>query len=140
MDDDAGQGGRQIEAIVAGALFELRKAQERADILGAILLAAGRFEAVCAVIRSSDSPEALVSGLAELLGVGDAAGTAVANMQLKLLAPYRHRLMVGEYDELSAGIADLKSVLESPERQRMLIGTERGDYLVACGLRDSAAQ
>lgn len=136
MDDDTRQVDDEVGAIVAGARHELSRCQERAEILGALLQAMDRFEAVCALVRSSESPEAVVSGLTGLLGVGEVAARAVADMQVLRLAPYRHRLLVGEYEELSTVIADLKSTLSSSERQRELVGTKRGDYLAARRPRD----
>jgi DNA gyrase subunit A len=123
-DRDPRQVDPDIEAIVAGARHQLSKHQERAEILRAVLQALDQFEAVYTLVRSSESLEALLSGLSELLGTGESAARAVANLQLLTLAPYRHRRLVDEYEELSQAIADLKSILASPERLRQLVGTD----------------
>jgi DNA gyrase subunit A len=129
VDDNASELGPEIAAIAAGARYELRKCQERAEILAAVLQSMDRFDEVCALVRSIESDEALLSGLARLLGVGEPGARAAADMQVRRLAPYRRRLLAAEYEELSSAISDLQLILDSPDRQRELIGTERGDYL-----------
>jgi DNA gyrase subunit A len=136
VDDNASELGPEVAAIVAGARYQLRKCQERADILAAVLQLTDRFDEVCALVRASESAEALVSGLAGLLGVGERAARAAADMQVRTLAPYRHRLLAAEREELSQAIGDLQSILDSRDRQRELIGTERGDYLAGQQPRD----
>jgi DNA gyrase subunit A len=129
VDDDASELDSEVAAIVAGVRYQMRKCQERAEILVAVLQSTDRFDEVCALVRSSESDEALVSGLARLLGVSEPAARAAADMQVRRLAPYRQRLLAAEYEELSSAMGDLQSILDSPDRQRELIGTERGDYL-----------
>lgn len=136
MDDDRGQADHAVDAIAAGARYELTTYQERAELLEAILQATEQFEAVWSLVRSSDSAEALVSGLAELLGLSETASRVVADMQLKTAAPYRHRRVAAEFEECAATIADLRSILASPERLSELVGTERGDHLAARRPRD----
>jgi DNA gyrase subunit A len=130
-DDDAIQLVREVDAIVAGARQLLRNQQERMEILGPLLQVPDRFNSIYALIRSSESPEALVSALAGLLGVSEVVARAVADMQLRSLTPFRQRLMTDEYRQCSALIADLKLILASPERQRELVGTQRGADLAA---------
>ncbi len=130
-DNDASQLVGEIEAIVAGARYQLSRLEERAEILGPVLHVTDRFDSVYALVRSSESPEALLSGLAELLGVSEPVARAVADLQLRSLAPFRQRLMADEYETCSALMADLRLILASPERQRELVGTERGDDLAA---------
>jgi DNA gyrase subunit A len=136
MDDDASELDSEVAAIVAGARYQLRTCWERAEILAAVLQSMDRFDEVCALVSSSESAEDLVSGLGRLLSVGELAARAAADMQVRSLAPYRRRLLAAEYEELSSAIADLQSILDSPDRQRELIGTERGDYLAGQQPRD----
>jgi DNA gyrase subunit A len=136
VDDDASELDPEVAAIVAGVRYLLRKCRERVEILAAVLQSMDRFDEVCALVRSSESAEDLVSGLARLLSVRELAARAAADMQVRSLAPYRRRLLAAEYEELSSAIADLQSILDSPDRQRELIGTERGDYLAGQQPRD----
>jgi len=130
-DDNPSQFAHEIGAIVAGARYELKRLEERAQILGPLLQVTERFDSVYALVRSSESPEALVSGLAGLLGVSEVVARAVADIQLRSLTPFRQRLIADEYEHCSALIADLGLILASPDRQRELVGTERGDELAA---------
>jgi DNA gyrase subunit A len=136
VDDDSGHLNREIDAIVAGARCQLNRLEGRAQILGPLLQVTDRFDSIYALVRSSESPEALVSGLAGLLGVSEVVARAVADMQLRSLTPFRQRLIADEYEECSALIADLRLILSSPDRQRELVGTERGDDLAARRPRD----
>ena len=136
MNDDSGQLNHEIDAIVAGARYQLSRLEERAQILGPLLQVTDRFDSIYALVRSSESPEALVSGLAGLLGVSEVVAGAVADMQLRSLTPFRQRLLANEYEEYSVLIADLRLILASPDRQRELVGTELGDDLAARRPRD----
>jgi DNA gyrase/topoisomerase IV subunit A len=60
----------------------------------------------------------------------------LADLQLRSLTPFRQRLIADEYEQCSALMADLRLILASPERQRELVGTERGDDLAARRPRD----
>jgi DNA gyrase/topoisomerase IV subunit A len=130
-EDDDRQLVREVGAIVAGARQLLLNQHERLEILGPLLQVPDRFDSIYALIRSSESPEALVSGLTCLLGVSEAVARAVADMQLRSLSPFRQRLLADEYQQCSALHVDLKLILASPERQRELAGTQRGHDLAA---------
>jgi hypothetical protein len=58
-DNDASQCVGEIEAIVAGARYQLSRLEERAEILAPVLQVTDRFDSVYALVRSSESPEAL---------------------------------------------------------------------------------
>ena len=61
----------QIEVIVRRTQFRLRKAEERAHILRALLKALDALDAVIALIRASDSADAARGGLMELLEIDE---------------------------------------------------------------------
>jgi len=46
-----------------------------------------------------------------------------------VLSPQRRQLISAEYDQVVAELADLESILASPERLREVVGTERGANL-----------
>ena len=129
MDDGKIPLGHQVEAIVAGAQYLLGGYQERAGLLRAVLRAIDQFDVVSALVRSSDSAATAESALMDLLDIDEAQARAVAGMQVLKLAAREHQRLAEEYAGLLAGIADLESILASPERQSELAGTDRGEYL-----------
>jgi DNA gyrase subunit A len=114
----------QIEVIVRRTRYLLRKAQERAHILSALLKAIDRIDEVIALIRGSASAAAAQQGLMDLLEIDEIQARAILDMQLRRLAALERQQLIDEYDELMAQIADYEAILASPERQRQIIGTE----------------
>jgi DNA gyrase subunit A len=114
----------QIEVIVRRTRYLLRKAQERAHILRALLKAIDRIDDVIALIRASESASAAQQGLMELLEIDEIQARAILDMQLRRLAALERQQLTDEYDELTTQIAAYEAILASPERQRQIIGTE----------------
>ena len=76
----------QIEVIVRRTRYLLRKAEERAHILSALLKAIDRIDEVIALIRASASAAAAQQGLMDLLEIDDVQARAILDMQLRKLA------------------------------------------------------
>ena len=114
----------QIEVIQRRTRFRLRKAQERLHIVAALLAAIDAIDEVIALIRGSESAAAAQVGLMGLLNIDEVQARAILDMQLRKLAALERQELVDERDELEARIADLQSILDSPVRQREIIGTE----------------
>src|SRR5215831_12087766 len=123
----------QVEVIVRRTQFLLRKAQERAHILSALLKAIDRIDAVIALIRASESAAAAQQGLMELLEIDEIQSRAILDMQLRKLAALERQQLVDEYEELMAQIRDYEDILASPERQRHIVGTELGEIAAKFG-------
>ena len=64
----------------------MRKAQERAHILVALLKAHDRIDEVIALIRASESADAARGGLMALLEIDELQANAILDMQLRRLA------------------------------------------------------
>src|SRR3712207_1681957 len=103
----------QIEVIVRRTRFRLRKAEERAHILRALLKAIDQLDAVIALIRGSASADAARGGLMELLDIDEVQATAILDMQLRRLAALERQRLIDEYAELEARIAELNAILAS---------------------------
>ncbi len=123
----------QIEVIVRRTRYLLRKAQERAHILSALLKAIDQIDAVIALIRASESAEVAQQGLMELLDIDEIQARAILDMQLRRLAALERQRLTDEYEELMTQIADYEAILASPERQREIIGTELGEITAKYG-------
>jgi DNA gyrase subunit A len=123
----------QVEVIVRRTQFRLRKAQERAHILVALLKAQDRIDEVIALIRGSESADAARTGLMALLDIDEVQATAILDMQLRRLAALERQRLQDEYDELMAEIADYESILASEGRQLAIIGEELGEIATKYG-------
>ncbi|MGA4541161.1 DNA gyrase subunit A [Uniformispora flossi] len=114
----------QVEVIVRRTRFRLRKAEERAHILIALLKALDAIDEVIALIRASATVEEARTGLMGLLEIDEIQANAILEMQLRRLAALERQKITAEYDELMAKIAEYNAILQSQERQRQIISEE----------------
>jgi DNA gyrase subunit A len=114
----------QVDVIVRRTRYQLRKAEERAHILRALGKALDQLDAVIALIRASESADAALTGLQELLDIDEIQARAILDMQLRRLAALERQRILDELAEREAEIADLTAILADPGRQRRIIGTE----------------
>lgn len=129
LQDGKTPPGFQLDAIVAGTQQRIRGLQDRGRVLRAILAALDNTDAVKALIETSESPQAAQASLMELLNIDQDQARAVLDLQLRALSPLRRQEIGADYDRQAGELADLESILASPERLRELVGTERGAYL-----------
>ncbi|MGE5132123.1 MAG: DNA gyrase subunit A [Gemmatimonadota bacterium] len=123
----------QIEVIVRRTRYLLRKAQERAHIVRALIKAIDRIDEVIALIRASESAAVAQQGLMELLEIDEEQARAILDMQLRKLAALERQQLIDEYEQLMAQIADYEAILASPVRQRQIIGEELGEIVSRFG-------
>ncbi|MFE7191203.1 DNA gyrase subunit A [Kitasatospora sp. NPDC057541] len=114
----------QVEVIVRRTTFRLRKAEERAHILRALLRALDMIDEVIALIRASASADAARTGLMELLAIDELQANAILEMQLRRLAALERQRITDEHDELQRRIDEYNAILASPTRQRGIISEE----------------
>jgi len=114
----------QIDVIIRRTRFLLRKAEERAHILRALLRALDRIDEVISLIRGSASAQEAQQGLMALLQIDEVQAQAILDMQLRKLAALERQAITDEYDRLMAEIADYNEILSSPERQRRIVREE----------------
>ncbi|HEY9476033.1 MAG TPA: DNA gyrase subunit A [Mycobacteriales bacterium] len=119
----------QVEVVVRRTRYQLRKAEERAHILRALLRALDQLDAVIALIRGSASADAARVGLMELLDIDEVQATAILDMQLRRLAALERQRIIDEFAELEARIADLNAILASEERQRRIVRDELAEIV-----------
>ncbi|MER7127828.1 DNA gyrase subunit A [Streptosporangium saharense] len=114
----------QIEVVVRRTRYLLRKAEERAHILRALLKALDRMDEVIALIRRSPSAAEAQGGLMTLLDIDQIQAQAILDMQLRKLAALERQQITDEYDALMVHIVDYQEILASPERQRTIVFDE----------------
>lgn len=114
----------QIEVVVRRTRWLLRKAEERAHILRGLAKALDMLDEVIALIRRSPTVDDARTGLIELLEVDETQANAILEMQLRKLAALERQKIIDELAEIEKQIADLKDILERPERQRSIVRAE----------------
>ena len=123
----------QLDVVVRRTRYLLRKAEERAHIVRALLKAIDRIDEVIALIRGSESAAVASRGLMDLLEIDEEQARAILDMQLRRLAALERQQLIDEYDELMAKIADYEAILASPERQRQIVSEELAEIVTRYG-------
>ena len=123
----------QVSVIVRRTQYLLRRAQERAHIVSALLKAIDQIDAVIALIRGSESASAAQQGLQDLLDIDEEQARAILDMQLRRLAALERQQLTDEYEQLMAQIADYEGILASPSRQREIISAELAEIVAKYG-------
>ncbi|MHC6591738.1 DNA gyrase subunit A [Arthrobacter sp. C152] len=119
----------QMDVIARRTRYRLRKAEEEAHILRALLKALDMLDEVIALIRASSTTETARDGLMELLDIDELQARAILDMQLRRLAALERQRIQEKHAELEALIAEYKEILGSEQRQREIISTELGEIV-----------
>jgi DNA gyrase subunit A len=123
----------QMDVIARRTRYRLRKAEEEAHILRALLKALDALDEVIALIRASNTTEAARDGLMQLLDIDELQARAILDMQLRRLAALERQKIQDRHSELEALIAEYNSILGSEQRQREIISTELGEIVAKHG-------
>ncbi|RDV08275.1 DNA gyrase subunit A [Arthrobacter sp. RT-1] len=119
----------QMDVIARRTRYRLRKAEEEAHILRALLKALDMLDEVIALIRASNTTEAARDGLMELLDIDELQARAILDMQLRRLAALERQKIQDRHAELEELIAEYNAILGSEQRQREIISTELGEIV-----------
>ena len=123
----------QMDVIARRTRYRLRKAEEEAHILRALLKALDMLDEVIALIRASNTTEAARDGLMQLLDIDELQARAILDMQLRRLAALERQKIQDRHSELEALIAEYNSILASESRQREIISTELAEIVAKHG-------
>lgn len=95
--------------------FDLKKAQDRAHILEALIVACDNIDEVVHLIRASKTPADAIEALKKRFDFDDIQAKAIVDMRLSQLTGLRMDQLHQEYEELEKLIAYLQSILADPE-------------------------
>src|SRR6476620_4740324 len=123
----------QMDVIARRTRYRLRKAEEEAHILRALLKALDALDEVIALIRASNTTQAARDGLMELLEIDEVQAIAILDMQLRRLAALERQKIQDRHAELETLITEYNSILASEERQREIISTELAEIVAKHG-------
>lgn len=104
--------------------FELRKAEARAHILRALIVAINNIDEVIQIIRSSRDTQTAKNSLMERFQFDEIQSQAIVDMQLKRLTSLEIETLKKELEELEVFIAKCKDLLAHPEKILKIVKTE----------------
>ena len=114
----------QIEIITRRTQYRLRKATERAHVLEGLIVALDNLDAVIDLIRNAPSADDALTQLQERFDLSEIQSRAILDMQLRRLAALERQKINDEYAELTDRIANLRDILNRPERIAEIIKSE----------------
>ena len=118
----------QIEVVERKTRFDLKKAEERLHIVEGLRIALDNLDALIHMIRNSHSEEAvLIQEMNEAFGLDDIQSKAILAMQIRRLSGLEREKIEAEYNSLVETIADLKDILNKPERVLSIIKDNLND-------------
>ena len=117
----------QREVVTRRTQHELRRAEARAHILEGLLIALDNLDAVIELIRASKDTDVAREGLMETFGLSEIQAQAILDMRLARLTALESDKVREEHAELTARIAELRTILGDPARIDALIVEELGE-------------
>lgn len=114
----------RVDVVTRRTKFDLRKAEERAHILEALIVAIDNIDEVIKIIRASRDTQTAKNNLMKRFGFDDVQAQAIVDMQLKRLTSLEIEDLRKELQELQVLIAHLKDLLAHPEKILALIKEE----------------
>jgi len=115
------------EVVLARHIFERKQALARLHILEGYMAALGMLDQVIATIRGSESSASAKAALVDLLSIDEAQAQAVLDLRLQKLTGMELDGIRNEHTQVSAKVADLTAIIESPDRIRGVIRGELND-------------
>ena len=104
--------------------FDLKKAQDRAHILEALIVACDNIDEVVHIIRASRTPQEAVENLRKRFDFDEVQARAIVDMRLAQLTGLNMDKLHKEFDELQALIARLQAILNDPELCKQVMKEE----------------
>lgn len=112
------------EVVTRRVRFDLKKAEEHAHILRALIVAIDNIDEVIKIIRGSRDTASAKNALMERFSFDDIQAQAIVDMQLKRLTSLEIEDLRKELQELELLIEHLKDLLAHPEKILALIKQE----------------
>jgi DNA gyrase subunit A len=119
----------QIEVIQRRTQYRLDQAEKNAHIYRGYVKALDALDEVIALIRRSPSTEEAREGLMTLLDIDEVQAGAILDLQLRRLAALERQRIIDQLAAIETTIADLRDILDKPERQRTIIRDELAEIV-----------
>ena len=95
--------------------YDKRKAEERAHLLEALIVASDNIDEVVQIIKSSKEPTDAIQRLMDRFEFDEPQAKFVVEMRLRQLTGLQQEALHAEYDELQKLITYLQQILDDPE-------------------------
>jgi DNA gyrase subunit A len=112
------------EVVTRRTRFELRKAEERAELLEGCMIILDNLDEAIRIIRDSKTPEEAKTRLMERFSLSERQAAYIVEMRLRQLTGMEQDKLRLEYEELLKRIEDLKDILARVERRMEIIQNE----------------
>ena len=112
------------EVILRRTSFDLRQAEERGHILLGLKTAVENIDQMVAIIRASEDSQSAHAELIKTYALSDIQAKAILDMRLAKLTGLEREKIIAEYAETVSVIADLRDILDRPERVTAIIKTD----------------
>ena len=103
------------DVVIRRTKFDKQKAEERAHLLEALIVASDNIDEVVQIIKSSKTPLDAQTRLIERFGFDEAQAKYVVDMRLSQLTGLQQEKLHTEYDDLMKLIEYLQQILDDPE-------------------------
>jgi DNA gyrase subunit A len=123
----------QREVVTRRTQYELRRAEARAHILEGLLVALDNLDAVIALIRGSDDPDAARDGLIAEFELTREQAQAILDMRLQRLTALEADKVRAEHADLMERIGELRAILGDEARVMRLVKDELAEVVEAYG-------
>jgi len=114
----------RVDVVIRRAIYDLRKAEERAHILEGLIIASDNIDEVIAIIRGSKSPQEAIEALIKRFDLTEIQSRAIVEMRLRQLTGLEQDKLRNEYDEIQKLIAYLNEILSNEELRMQVIKDE----------------
>ena len=114
----------RLEVVRRRAVYDLRKAKDRAHILQGYLKALDHLDEIIKLIRSSPTTEEAKADLVEKFDFSEIQAQAILEMQLRRLTGLEREKIQTEYDELAVRIEYLERVIADRKLREQIVGEE----------------
>ncbi|MBR0046326.1 MAG: DNA gyrase subunit A [Bacteroidaceae bacterium] len=103
------------DVVIRRTKFDKQKAEERAHLLEALIIASDNIDEVVQIIKSSATPQEAQTRLMERFGFDEAQAKYVVDMRLSQLTGLQQEKLHAEYNDLMKLIEYLQQILDDPE-------------------------
>ena len=114
----------QVNVFNRRTKYDLNKAQERAHILEALLVAVDHIDEIVHTIRAAANTEQAKLDLSAKFGFDEGQTQAIVDMRLRALTGLERDKLKDEYDELEKKIAYYNEILSNPKKMLGVIKSE----------------
>ena len=112
------------EVILRRTSFELRQAEARGHILLGLKMAVEHIDQMVAIIRGAQDSQIAHAELIKTFSLSDIQAKAILDLRLAKLTGLEREKIVAEYTDTMATIANLRDILDRPERVTTIIKTD----------------